>query len=126
MKRISDIMDRKLVAVAPSATVKSALKLAENSGVDLILIVDNERLVGVILQEELQDYLTANPNSANQVANIAKRPIFVAASDTVSSAVGKAMENNISRLPVVDSLATMKCVGVVTATELLKAAAEKK
>ncbi|MFI5412277.1 MAG: HPP family protein [Candidatus Micrarchaeales archaeon] len=120
-RRISEIMDKKLVAISPKTTVRAAIKLAKSSGVNLLLVLDAGKLVGVVGEEDLLDV-----DLEKSVQGIVKRPIFAEEDDTVAVAIGKTIDNNLTRLPVVDSMKNMRCVGVVTATELLKEASKER
>ncbi len=119
-RKISEIMDRKVVAISPSATVKSATKLIRTSGVSLLVVVEKEKLIGILTEDEI-----LNRAPEESIKALVKRPIFVEANDTISVAIGKTIDNNLTRIPIVDSMQNMKCVGVITATELLKEAAKE-
>ena len=41
-------MDKKLVAIAPGASIKAAIKLVKAAGVNLLVVVEDGRLVGVV------------------------------------------------------------------------------
>lgn len=125
-RKVSEIMDKKLVAVSPSATIRSAIRLTQTSGVDLLLVVERSRLVGVVGEEDLLNYISSNTEKrmGESIQGIVKRAVYVEAGDTVAVAIAKTIDNNLSRLPVVESSATMRCVGIVTTTELLKEAAK--
>ncbi len=120
-RRISEIMDKKLIAISPKTTVRAAIKLAKSSGVNLLLVIDAGKLVGVVGEEDLLD-----AELEKSVQGIVKRAIFAEENDTVAVAIGKTIDNNLTRLPVVDSMKNMRCVGVVTATDLLKEAAKER
>lgn len=120
-RRISEIMDKKLIAISPKTTVRAAIMLAKSSGVNLLLVLDGGKLIGVVGEEDLLDV-----DLEKSVQGIIKRPIFVEEEDTVAVAIGKTIDNNLTRLPVVDSIKNMRCVGVVTATDLLKEASKEK
>jgi CBS domain-containing protein len=75
----------------------------------------------------MHSYISSSPEKENDtIRNIMKRPIFVEADEQLSSAIAKTVDHHVARLPVVDSASTMRCVGLVTATELLKASAGKR
>lgn len=126
--KVSDIMDRKLVAVSPTTSIGAALKMLKSSGVNLLVMVESGKLHGTIEEDDLNTYISSNPaeKMKEQVRTIAKRPVFVEAGESIESAIEKTMENNLTRLPVVDSVSSMRCVGIVTASELLKASAAGK
>ena len=94
----------------------------------LLLVVEKSKLIGVIGEEDLLIYISENPEKrlTETVQGIIKRPIFVEADDTVAAAIGKTIDNDLSRIPVVDSASNMQCVGIISATDLLKEAAKEK
>jgi len=125
MRKISEIMDRKLVAVSRNASMRAALKLAKVSGVDVLPILENNELIGVVNVEEIQRYISEDPRrEEDTVKKLSKRPIFLEADESTRSAIGKIIRSGLSRMPVVDSRSTMRCIGTVNATDLLKAEAK--
>lgn len=125
MKRISEIMDRKLVAVSRGASMKAALRLAKVSGVDMLPILENNELVGMVNMDEIQRYIAKDPSrESDSVRKISKRPVFIEAGESARSAIGKIIKSGLSRIPVVESRSTMRCIGTVNATDLLKATAK--
>jgi CBS domain-containing protein len=125
MKRISEIMDRKLVAVSHNASMKVALRLAKISGVDMLPVLKNDRLVGTVNVDEVQRYVSKDQaREAETVRKLSKRPVFLEAGESTQSAIGKTIKSGLSRMPVVENTSTMRCIGTVNATDLLKATAK--
>ncbi len=124
MEKVSEIMDRKLVAVSHDASLKSALKLAKISGVDMLPILENNRLVGMVNVDEIQRYVSKDPSKEGEsVKKLSKQPVFLEASETKQSAIEKIIKSGLSRVPVVENKSTMRCIGTVNSTDLLKASA---
>ncbi len=126
--KVSDLMDVKLVAIAPSATIKSAVTLIKNSNIDLIPVVENGKLIGVIYEDDVLSYIEKFGTAAEkeQVKKISMPPFFTEANSKISDAAKVVIDNDLNRLPVVDSKKNMRCVGIVTSTELLLYAAKEK
>jgi CBS domain-containing protein len=124
MEIVSEIMDRKLVAVSHDASLKSALKLAKISGVDILPILENNRLVGILSVDEIQHYVSGNPSKgADSVKKLSKQPVFLEANETKQSAIDKIIKTGLTRVPVVENKSTMRCIGTVDSTNLLKTSA---
>lgn len=124
MKKVSEIMDKSLVAISPSASIKSAIKLVRTSGVNTLFVIDKEKLIGIVAEDDLLSFVSDNSEKkmGENILAVLKKPIFVEANDTIAVAIGKTIDHNLTRLPIVDSMSNMKCVGFVTATDLLKEA----
>ena len=54
---ISDIMSYKFRSVAPTTTVEDAIQKMLNNNIRRLLIIENDKLVGVITQTDLASYL---------------------------------------------------------------------
>jgi CBS domain-containing protein len=55
--KISEIMSYKFRSVEPTATIEDAIQKMLNNNIRRLLILDNEKLVGVITQTDLASYL---------------------------------------------------------------------
>lgn len=125
--RVSSLMSRRLVAVHPNTKVDVAIKLLKSTNVGLLPVISDGRLVGVIDDKLLLRYETEKSFSLEErVERLMKKPVFVEMDSTVDSAMKYVIEHGLTRLPVVNSGVDMKCVGVVSATELLAAKAASK
>ena len=54
---ISDIMSYKFRSVAPTTTIEDAIQKMLNNNIRRLLIIENDKLVGVITQTDLASYL---------------------------------------------------------------------
>ncbi|MDE1833094.1 MAG: CBS domain-containing protein [Candidatus Micrarchaeota archaeon] len=125
--RVSSLMSRRLVAVHPNTKVDVAIKLLKSTNVGLLPVISDGRLVGVIDDKLLLRYETEKSFSLEErVERLMKKPVFVEMDGTVDAAMKYVIEHGLTRLPVVSSGVDMKCVGVVSATELLAAKAASK
>ena len=126
-RKISEIMDRKLVAISNTTTIRSALNLVKTSNFGIIPVLANGRLVGMVDETELLLFAASHKEEDHSVGvdRLIKSPIFVEQNDTIATAIKTALDHDMQRLPVVDSLAGMRCVGLISTTELLKEAAGK-
>jgi CBS domain-containing protein len=114
---IENIMESHLVSVSPSTTKKTALKLIEESNISLLPVVEDQRLVGVVTEEQLREKALED----GAIETLMKKPLFLEKGKSIDDAIKYLMKHSISRVPVVESTIGMKCVGIVSASELLKA-----
>ena len=55
--KISEIMSYKFRSVGPTTTIEDAIQKMLNNNIRRLLILDNEKLVGIITQTDLASYL---------------------------------------------------------------------
>ena len=55
--KVSDIMSYKFRSVGPTTTIEDAVQKMLNKNIRRLLVIDNEKLVGVITQTDLASYL---------------------------------------------------------------------
>ena len=111
---LSEIVDRKLVAVSPETSVGAAKKLAHNSRVSMLPVVSGNRLVGMVEIEPI-----AGKDDQLKVSQIMKKPVFVEQTGTLEDARKLIIEHGLSRLPVVDSARSMMCIGTISSSDLI-------
>lgn len=120
---ISEVMSRRLVAVSPRTTIKMAIRLLKNANVSMLPVISNERLIGIIDEELLLEF--ANSKKQNElgdlVETIMKEPIFIEENRSIDDCIGLMLKNSLTRLPIIDAKKSMRCIGMVSATELLAA-----
>lgn len=112
MPSISDLMHKEVVAVSRKASVDSALKLMKESRVSILPVIDEERLAGIISRED------AEGKEQMKVGELPLRRLFVELKDKPEKAASIMVQNKINRLPVVNNSLEMRCVGIVTSTEV--------
>jgi osmoprotectant transport system ATP-binding protein len=117
---IAQIMDRHLVAVSPNTSIGNAIKLMKGSNVDLLLVLQDGRLMGLVGEAALADTHLVDISSA-PVSGIMQEPWCVEEKSSIDDAVKYVIEHNLSRLPVVSSKKSMQCTGTVGSTELARA-----
>ena len=117
---VSQIMNRHLVAVSPNTSIWNAIKLMKSSNVDLLLVLQDGRLMGIVDDAALAD-IHLTDASAAPVSGIMQEPLCLEEKSSVDDAVKYVIEHNLSRLPVVLSKKEMRCTGTVSSTELIRA-----
>lgn len=117
---IEGMISKKLVAVNRTTSVRNAVALAQGSNVDMLPVLDGEVLVGIARLEKLENA------GEGTVEKVMEKPVFVERGSTLEKASVEIINSGLGRLPVVDSRLSMKCIGIVAATDLLAARIGKK
>ena len=108
-------MSRQVVAVSKSTSVGSARKLMERARVSVLPVLEGDRLVGVITSGEIEE-----EDAEKKVGSVNHRLLYVESEDSPEKAAKIMVENRINRLPVVSSAFEMRCIGIITSTEVAK------
>ncbi len=111
---VSGAIDRRLVAVSPDASLGAARKLAKASRVSVLPVISDNRLVGVL---DIEASLAGN--DGDKVSSMMVKPVFVEANAKSDEARKLMIKHGLARIPVVDSAASMKCIGTVSSTDLI-------
>jgi CBS domain-containing protein len=111
---LSGIVDRRLVAISPDASVGAAKKLAHNARVSMLPVVSNNKLVGTVEIESI-----AYKDAQIKVKEVMVKPIFVEETAPLSEARKIIIKHGLSRLPVVESAESMTCVGTISSSDLI-------
>ncbi|MGC8478882.1 MAG: CBS domain-containing protein [Candidatus Micrarchaeia archaeon] len=115
-------MDRKVVALSPDSTILVSARLIETSSVELLPVVEGGKLIGIIEGSAILNYTLKHGREelGAPIRPFMKPPLFVEKDEPVNSVVAKIISNNLTRIPVVDSKKSMKCIGIISASDLLK------
>ncbi len=111
-----DLMQKHFVGVSKTTTIASALKLSTSAKVDLMPVLDGQRLCGIVVSADLGAH--KEPGS---VGDVMKDPVFVDADSGLEGATRIMIRHGIGRVPVVEDRLTMVCVGMLTSTDIVKA-----
>ncbi|MBI3466195.1 MAG: CBS domain-containing protein [Planctomycetes bacterium] len=134
---VAEIMHRDLITVAPQDSVEEAVKLLRRRGVRHLLVMKNNRLVGIISDRDIKRamdprqtkkklmgigglYFLLEPILVEEI--MTPNPMTVGPSTSASHAAYIMVERRFGALPVLDNGRT---VGIVTETDLLRYFAEK-
>ena len=114
--RLQDIMTTTVYSVPSNLDTAAARHTMRKANVHHLVVVDGERIVGVVSQRDLggtRDEMLP----AGSVGDLMSSRVIVAAPETsVRSAANLLRGSNIGCLPVVDG---KKLVGIVTTSDLL-------
>ncbi len=113
---IRSIIERSFVAVSPDASVAALEALSDGSNVDFLPVVEEGRLIGTVDMLKRDSF----PAGAKTVRDVMAAPKFIKEDSTPEQAVRFAIAENLHRIAVIDSIANMRCVGIISSTELLR------
>ena len=118
--RVRDLVGREPVAVATTATVRDAAQVMSQHRVSSLLVMDSERLAGILTDRDLRTrVLAAGVDPGVVVTDVMTPDPVTGAVDTLAFEVLLEMVGRrIHHLPIVD--AAGRPVGVVTTTDLLR------
>lgn len=108
-------MDRHVVAASSAASVGSALRLMKEANVPLIPVVLDGMLLGVLTKDDAQQ-----AGDAKTLGRVKLRLLYVTEGDAIGKAAKIMVANVITRLPVVDDDISMRLVGMITSTDVVK------
>ncbi len=113
MKTLSDILRKDPVWVNPAHRIESVIFLMRGHNIDGIPVIENKKLVGIVLYKHL---LGVDPHT--EVSDVMQRDISPAAPDmSVRDAAERMMQERIDRIPVLTSDGIL--LGVITNSDLL-------
>ena len=117
---ISHIMTRHLVQASPDDTVKSMAQRMTEARVSSILVVENERLLGIVTDRDLRSRVLAVGASSSLPARdiMTSSPVSLRSDALVMQAQTLMSETNIHHLPIVDE--EQRAVGMLTVADLLR------
>ncbi|MDH3646334.1 MAG: CBS domain-containing protein [Gammaproteobacteria bacterium] len=124
MNTISQLMNTKgnaIYSIRPDATVYDAIHLMAEKKIGALLVMDGDKLVGVISE---RDYarnviLKGRASESTAVKDImTKRVIYAPPQQTIEQSLALMTEKRVRHLPILDQ---DKVVGVVSMGDLVKA-----
>lgn len=112
---VISVASKELVSISPKAKAATVLKLIQSSNISFLPVIENGRLVGILNGEKLSS------GSYNSILPFIEKPLFVERDSSIDHAVKYMLKHRLSRVPVVESALSMKCIGIVSSSELLRA-----
>lgn len=118
--RVRDILGRDVVAVPTTATVRGAAVVMAQQGVSSLLVMDGERLAGILTDRDLRTrVLAAGVDPSTAVADVMTADPVTGSVDALAFEVLLQMTaRHIHHLPLLDD--SGRAAGVVTTTDLLR------
>ncbi len=124
MKSVSDILNSKghdIWAVKPDDTVFDSLQLMAEKGVGALLVMDEDKLVGIVTERDYarKIILEGKSSKGSSVAEImTKQVLCVAPERTVEECMALMTDKRARHLPVLDH---KRVVGIVSIGDLVQA-----
>ena len=124
MKKIRELLDEKgtqVWSVSPTASVYDALGLMEEKNIGAVLVMDQDRLLGILSERDhTRDVVlkgrTAKDTLVNEV--MTSRPVCVVPGQTVEDCMALMTEKRVRHLPVIDE---NRVVGLISIGDAVKA-----
>jgi len=128
-RRIKDWMTSDPITVSSSTTLPEAYWLMVENNIRRLLVVDKDRLVGIVTMDDLRgsfhtEIIAINPLKVNEMLSelpvrqlMSKNPMTIAPTANVVEAARIMLEHKISTLPVMES---GKIVGIITESDLFR------
>lgn len=118
-KIVPDVISgQTLCTIGPADTVRSAARLMRERKVAAVLVMEGERLVGIITERDMTARVIAaglNPEISTARDIMTANPDTLAPTDTASDAIRMMKRHNYRHLPVVDGA---RVVGMVSVRDL--------
>ncbi len=121
IKRVGEIMSRDVETISTEAYVIEVIKRMFDKKVGSVLVVEDEKPLGIISERDLVNKLYIrgdNPVSVKVTDIMTRDPVTVPPDESILAAATLMQEGGFRRLPVVEQ---DKLVGFLTQADLLKA-----
>ncbi|MBU5690194.1 MAG: CBS domain-containing protein [Candidatus Aenigmatarchaeota archaeon] len=117
--QVKDVMNPQVVVAKPQATIKEAAEIMSQMRIGCLLVMDNEKVVGIVTESDIIGKIVASKKDPEKVKVsdiMTTNIVSINSEEDLQTAAEKMVENKIKRLPVIDS---GKLVGIITATDLI-------
>lgn len=123
MKTLRELLQRKtggLCTIGPEARVYDALKLMADKNIGALLVVDNDKLVGIVSERDYARKVILQGKSSHDTPVreiMTERVVCVQPGNTVEECMALMSDKRIRHLPVIEN---DKLVGVLSIGDLVK------
>lgn len=124
MKTIGQLLQSKgatVIAVAPRDTVFSALRLMAQHNIGSVLVLEEDKLVGIFSERDYARKVTLQGKASSDMTvreAMTEKVCYVSPSITVDEGMALMTDKHVRHLPVLDAEA--KVVGIVSIGDLVK------
>lgn len=117
---VTDLM-RKAIHVAPDVSIQSAAQTMSQLNTSLLLIMENNALIGVVTDQDLRQRVVASGIDIQRPIReiMTEQPITISSKAQVIKALLTMAKHNIDELPIIDQ--QKQVLGVVTTRDMVKA-----
>jgi len=129
MKIVRDILDQKgyqVWSVSPQVWVFDALKLLSERGIGALLVMEEDRCVGILSERDYarKVILIGKSSKETRVSEImTPRVIFVRPEQTVEKCMALMIDKRVRHLPVMED---EKVIGLISIGDVVKAVIDEK
>lgn len=117
---VKEFMTTSPISISPNESAKSAANLMISKGVGSLLVLNEDRLVGILTEKDLVEKIISGNKSPEKilVKDIMSTDVFGIGPDVDLYDAAKLMtEKNVRRLPIIED---DKLIGLVTEKDILK------
>jgi len=120
--RLAGLVSQAPVTVNGNTAVAKALDTMRSTGLDAVLVVDGERLIGIFTERDAMLKLAGRSLAGISVADVmTPDPVVLRADDTVAVAINKMAVGGFRHIPLVED---DRPTGIVTARDVFHRIAE--
>jgi len=119
---VCEIMNKNLISIDSNKTILDAFKLYRDTKVGSLIVIDNNRLVGIITERDLIEK-TIDKDINNSLVNeiMSSDVITISPLDNLENALKIMKKNRVKKLPVISS---GRIKGIITITDIAYARPE--
>ncbi|WP_261179729.1 CBS domain-containing protein [Anaerobacillus sp. CMMVII] len=119
VRRVQDIMVAPAITIEASETIQKAAQKMVDHSKSSVLVLENERLVGIITEKDLVSRVISRQRPLSNVVReiMTPNPITISRDSYYYEALSSFIMNGIKHLPVIQE---QKVVGVITLADLLR------
>ena len=112
-------MVKKVITLEKGAKIIDAAKVMKENSIGSVVIIENDKAVGIVTERDLVRKAVANNNIDKNVEDVMSSPLIVVTPETSIEDASKAMkENRIKRLIVIDNEGVLK--GIISEDDIIK------
>jgi CBS domain-containing protein len=125
MKKVKDVMTKKVICLDVKSSITKAAKLMEEKGIGSVLITEKGKAAGIVTERDIITKCVAKGMDPNKVIveAVMSTPLVSVDQDCMVDDAAKLMVSKmIRRLPIIDN---GEIVGMLTSTDLIRNVAKK-
>jgi len=120
--RLRDLLRREPITTTGDATIREAAQLMAREQVSSLLVVDGDRLIGIVTDRDLRTrVLAAGLDTSHPVSEMmTTQPVTAGPDDIAMELILEMTSRNIHHMPVVDRGPGATPLGMLTSTDLMR------
>jgi len=118
--KVEEVMTRRVVTIPSTATVREASELMDTENIGSLVVVEENRPVGIVTERDLVRKVLARHRDPGEVrvSEVMSKPLIYVTPDAfLSEAAGLMGGHNIRRLPVIEG---DRLVGIITMYDIIR------